>query len=195
MAEDKRKIKQETLEKLRKTILAIFSNGEYHEAGIREICKRAKVSPQTIYKYFGNKEMLLISCMEGDLNRLFDHVLTALPEASNPLEKLQLFASTSAEFYAAEPEVSRIIFQNIPNIYWVKRRSSSLEKYQSLLMNLLVEAKKEGHFTKQQDLNLVFDIFSGAFNRMMLRWVSEDFSGDIVKQGKDLSTMIMEIAS
>ena len=55
---DGRLIKPETLTLLRNTILECFAQGQFHQVGIREICQKARVSPQTVYKYFGNKEGL-----------------------------------------------------------------------------------------------------------------------------------------
>ena len=64
---DKRTLAPEALENLRKTVIELFANGLFHEVGIREIASKAKVSPQTIYKYFGNKDELIFACIEPDL--------------------------------------------------------------------------------------------------------------------------------
>ena len=69
---DKRLIAPEAIEKLRKTVLALFADNHFHEVGIRDICKQAGVSQKTIYKYFGNKEQLLLACIEQDLQTLSD---------------------------------------------------------------------------------------------------------------------------
>jgi AcrR family transcriptional regulator len=39
----------------------VFYNVNYHEAGLRDIAKLADVSPRCIYKYFPNKEQLLVA--------------------------------------------------------------------------------------------------------------------------------------
>jgi AcrR family transcriptional regulator len=192
--DDKRKIKPATLEVLRTTILEIFSDGLYHEAGIRDICLRAKVSPKTVYKYFGNKEMLLLSCLEADYNQLYQQVLSAVNNQSDPLLQAKCFALESAKFYVQRPTIARITFQNIPNVYWLKKRATGLEDYHGLLLSILKRNLAAGNFSQSNNINLLFDIFTGSFNRIMLRWVSHDFSDDIVQQSEELIGIISRIA-
>lgn len=190
MNEDKRKIKPETLEILRTTILNMFTEGLYHEVGIREICTSAKVSPKTIYKYFGNKDTLLLSCLEKDFNELYEQVLEATKNKTDPLEKAKIFSLVSAQFYAQRPAIARITFQNIPTIYWIKKQAKGLFQYQDLLMNILNDNIQSGNFSNIQNEELLYDIFSGSFNRIMLRWVGNNFTDDIIKQITEFTDVI-----
>lgn len=50
--------------RLEETVLDVFSKGDFHQADMRTIARKAGVSFETIYKYYGSKEKLLFSFVE-----------------------------------------------------------------------------------------------------------------------------------
>ncbi|MCK0068098.1 TetR/AcrR family transcriptional regulator [Kordiimonas laminariae] len=192
---DKRKIKPEALESLRATILALFSEDEFHRVGIRDICKRAKVSPQTVYKYYGNKEELLLACIEPDMVELTALAKERSRTAVGLKAKLSALASTQFEFYAERPVIAKLVFMNLPPIFWVNRASVAQAEFQDLYEDVLKEARAAGELPDTLDLTLLQDISSGAASRVILRWLSAGAKDDLRTSGKAYFELLWRLAN
>ena len=57
-------------------------------------------------------------------------------------------------------------------------------------MNILNDNIQSGNFSNIQNEELLYDIFSGSFNRIMLRWVGNNFTDDIIKQITEFTDVI-----
>ena len=184
MNQDGRLIKPEALEKLRETIIQLFAEGQYHEVGMRAICQSAKVSPQTVYKYFGSKDQLLLACMEQDMQRLAAHCHQASLQHEDPVDALHQYCIATFEFFADEPLIARIIYLNIPGIYWANQSSPGRELLADGLGKLVKKAQKAGRITKAVPAHWVVDIFTGAANRLLMRWLVEGEKRNMAKEAK-----------
>ncbi len=60
-------------------------------------------------------------------------------------------------------------------------------------MSIINSAKAQQLFSNNVDSQLLFDIFSGSFNRTMLRWVNANFTTDIVSQSRAMAGIIEQL--
>jgi len=171
---DRRVIRPEALRRLRSIIIEHFSRAEYHEVGIRDICKQAGVSPQTVYKYFGNKEDLLLACVEEDLARLGENAVAAATAAGDDVEAgLRGIFGAQFDFYAEHAAIARIIFLNLPTSYWVKRRSAAHARFYDAMERLIAEQQQLGKIRGDVPADVLRDWVTGGANRMLLRWITQ----------------------
>lgn len=172
---DGRCIKPEALEKLRETIIDLFADGQFHEVGLRAICTRAKVSPQTVYKYFGNKEQLLLACIEQDMEALALHCRESRAGIDEPGEAMRAFIDAFFRFYAERPLVARIVYLNIPTVYWVNNSSPARAQLTRELGDLIESGKSSKAFDDGLSTDYVIDILTGSAQRIITRSIVEDF--------------------
>jgi len=189
---DKRLIAPEAIEKLRETVLALFADNHFHEVGIRDICKQAGVSQKTIYKYFGNKEQLLLACIEQDLQTLSDSARIRVDAAKTLMEALSELVYVQFEFYAEHPTIAHIVFQNLPSSYWILRQSKAQAEFQALTYKLFAEWLSHVNMAKQYDTHFLVDFFTGAAHRLILRWVLDNEMTDLVKVGRNFVSFTLE---
>src|SRR3954453_2161375 len=52
------------------TVLDMFSEQEFHRVNLGELASQAKTSLQTIYKYYGSKEALVLATLDRELGEL-----------------------------------------------------------------------------------------------------------------------------
>ncbi len=170
---DRRTINPEALEKLRLTIIDLFSQNTFNDIGVRDICREAKVSPQTVYKYFGNKESLLYACIKQDIEGLF-HSFNLAAVASTPLqERLLDCGRVFFRFYENNPAIARIIFLNIPPVNWIYGQEFSQDPLMDALKGLLEEARDQ-KLIPELPIQLMQDMMAGAAHRVILRWLYEE---------------------
>lgn len=182
-ARDGRVIRPEALERLRATIVEHFSRAEFHEVGIREICRHAGVGPQTVYKYFGTKEELLLACVEEDLARLGDEAVAAGERAGDDVRAiLEAMFDVVFRFYAAHPAIARIVFLNLPTVYWIKRRSAGHGRFYDGVERLIVRGQRAGRIRRDAPPEVLRDWVAGGANRTLQRWTTE--GGDPARLAK-----------
>lgn len=170
---DNRNISEAVLERLRITIINVFSDGQYHEVGVREICRRAKVSPHTIYKYFGTKEQLLFTCIQPEMEVFSDRVITETDKRVNIREKLETFAQEFFDFYFSNPAIAKIVFLNIPASYWTDKAAYAPGRFNRYLSDLIASEESD-EFIRGLNVDLVVEIITGAAFRLILNWLVSD---------------------
>ncbi|WP_390615922.1 TetR/AcrR family transcriptional regulator [Maricurvus nonylphenolicus] len=171
---DGRTINANTLEKLRTTILGLFAEALYQDVGIRTICERAKVSTQTVYKYFGNKEEILYACIKQDLDGLNASLIEAASHHCNRIDQVRVVLETWCNFYFDNPSIARIVFLNIPQAYWVGERQFVQSALHDALNQQVEAGQQAGDLWDQIPAELLNEMAIGAGHRLMIRWLTSD---------------------
>lgn len=65
-------------ERLYPGVLDLFSQNDFSQLQILEICQRSKFSPSTIHKYLTSKEGLLFSILDENIHGIVSHAKTPL---------------------------------------------------------------------------------------------------------------------
>lgn len=192
MSADKRKIRPATLEQLRRTIIDLFAENQFHEVGMRDICKKSGASPQTVYKYFGDKQALLAACIEQDLQLLTQMCEERLRQATTVREAVEALANTQFEFYAERPTIAKIVYLNLSASYWVGRASKAQIAFQKLLSDMLTTVHKPRTLYGQLPTTILEDIAAGGAARITIRWLTEGEKADLVEQGKQYTEIMLD---
>lgn len=191
---DKRSLDPEVLERVRAVMTSHFAADTFHRVGIRDICKAARVSPKTLYKYFGSKEDLLLACVEADLAELTAISLeVAKAHEGRYIDQLCAVAETLFEFYTTRQEVGRIIFLNVPTIYWVTQGSQGQTDYLALIYRAIALGQKSGQIIASPDAKTLTMMLAGAANRLVGAWLIEGGDPDEIRaRGRDYMAFFSE---
>lgn len=181
---DRRLLSAEALERLRHVLINLFSQGLFHQVGIRDICSQAKVSPKTVYKYFGNKDQLLEACVESDLQDLSDLSREAINQAVGSKAKLRAQVEVILSFYQSRPEVARMVFLNIPTAYWLRSASKAHAEHQLLGQEIFRQGVAESLMRDDLPSLLVNEMISGSVNRVISRWVHDGLEDSLAEQSE-----------
>lgn len=181
---DRRQLSPDALERLRQTIIAHFAEHLYHRVGLRDICSAAKVSPKTVYKYFGNKEELMLACVEPDLRALTERAREGAEAAADAREALRALTDAQFGFYAEHPAVARVIFLNLPPAFWVEQRSPAQTEFQQLFEATLARVGGDLRLPEGAPLGLLRDAVSGGGHRVIMRWLIDGERADLRAQGR-----------
>ena len=190
-SDDKRFIAKKSLEKLRMTIIELFSEGLYHEVGIREICKRAKVSPHTIYKYFGSKEELLYATIKEDMDLLTESLISSASAKETLEEKIVVFVETFFSFYYENPAIAKIVFLNIPASYWVDETKFIQRGYHDYIRDLITQGQEVG-LIQPLDPQILMEIIMGGASRLIVKWLIDPESMEYQKTVDTVLSVIQQ---
>ncbi len=182
---DLRQISPEALEKLRHTVLELFSQRRFHEVGIREICDRAKVSPKTIYKYFGNKDQLIIACIKSDLKLILEaceSAATARNETS-ALEQGIAFVGEAFDQFVENRILALIVYANIPAIYWVGHPDFILHQLFKFMGRIVFVGQQKGEMWDGLPPDQLTQLTLGMIQRTILQWLASE--EDVAQTLKD----------
>lgn len=171
---DNRLIKPEVIDKLKATLIECFSKGQFHEVGLREICRLAKVSPNTIYKYCGTKENLLYFCVKEDMDNLNQSIIEKLRGATTLRERVQTFSDVWFDFYQANPAIARIVFLNIPQAYWMSPQYFMQKDLIAFLQEFLGSMQRDGLIKPKLHIPHALDMIIGGANRIAIRWLTAE---------------------
>ena len=193
MTTDRRKISQESLERLRITVIELFAEGMFHHVGLREIAKRAGVGLQTIYKYFGTKDELIVAAIEQDLATLTQR-MTAAAENSNHTTTREKFFDLGFQyfdFYLSNRHIAQIVFMNIPHRYWVTNPDFIQNEQLVVMEQVIREGQQNGELRNDCEAALLVQMVAGASSRLMINILNSAELPQNGEQANQLSSQML----
>ncbi len=142
------------------------------EITMEMIAEQAGISKGTIYLYFKNKEQLLISLIEGVLDRIHHKVDEIVSGDQTPVEKLRKFLQLTKEGISRYGHILRLYFSEAPLSDRVEMQDhiqTLINKYMILvghIANIVKEGIEAGVFRKIDPKKAAF-IFMEMSNSLL----------------------------
>ena len=93
------------------TALTLFAERGFSAVTTTEIIKKAKISKQSFYHYFNNKQQLLASILEYIWQKMADQMIDlAENEQLDPLEKVDMFIENTIDIFNKSPKLALVFF-------------------------------------------------------------------------------------
>jgi TetR/AcrR family fatty acid metabolism transcriptional regulator len=185
--------KRKSTEKYYKIIDAatkIFAKKGFHQAKISEIAREAKIADGTIYIYFENKDDILISLFEEQMNAVLDNMVKKISEQNNPIKKLEKFALTHLQLIEQKKNLAEIIQVEIrqSSKFMKEYKNEKFTQYLDLVGKIIQEGQENGVFKKEVIPGVAKRAFFGALDEMSRFWVlSSRKRYDIKTSAKQIS--------
>jgi AcrR family transcriptional regulator len=158
------------IKKLEPAVLETFSEGDFHQADMRTIAKKAGVSFDTIYKYYGSKEQMLFSFVDKWLGELTDQIIDHLQGVDDTKEKIRKMFWAQLDFYDKHPRIPTIIYTTIPYKTWAHDESFRQRRLIKIILEALQEGQDNGTVNPKVRTDLLLDIMFGVVLRTFLMW-------------------------
>lgn len=130
----------------------LFLDKGYKNASLVEVADETKVGRRTIYRYFENKELLLIKVLTetfDKFNRYIENI--EYEECKTGYQKLEVLFDGYATYFFSNPEMLRLMSMVDVNVSDVYKDTEIYQEFitasafvDGILVELLVEAKKDG---------------------------------------------------
>ena len=170
-----------------------FARNGYYQATIADVAREAGVAAGTIYLYFKNKDALLISIFEENVQRFiqqFHHLLSTAENAEVKLRKLvqlHLFEMQDhpdlAAVFQLELRQSRHFMSAYPK--------ADLKPYFDLIGEIIEEGQEQGLFRKDLYLSAVKKALFGAIDETVTSWLLAGKDYDLAHMAGPLADLFV----
>jgi TetR/AcrR family fatty acid metabolism transcriptional regulator len=160
-------------QKILAAALKVFARKGFYQSKVSEIAKLANVADGTIYLYFKNKDDILISLFEEEMQRAIDDLETALAGQTDPRRKLQIVALTHLSLVDSRREVAEILQVEVRQSFKFMKeyRNEKFIQYLNIIAAIVAEGQERGFFRTDVHPDVVKRAFFGALDEMSLYWV------------------------
>ncbi len=140
---------------------------------MREIAKQAGVSPRSLYKYFPNKEQLLVSVANERLGQMIVGLNQHISGVRGSLSKLSKMTAYYLSTLEDDKQTAWVLYVTTNLTSW--RRSSkawrNLKSTAGLLRNIIEEGQATGEVRQDIDIHAVTDLYFGGLRHLVAWWL------------------------
>ncbi|PGZ97123.1 TetR family transcriptional regulator [Bacillus pseudomycoides] len=162
--------KQNKIEQIYSSSFELFSKYGFQKVSVNEIAQNAKVSPSTIYNYFGTKEQLYADMLMNWMDKQLEQYEKILDSACS-------FPEKTKEIMLLEAKNSQILLDNFqkPPFSEVsglmqKLKSYNEQKVMQFFMKFVAIGKQEGYIHRYQTEEMIMLYFTMYKNELGRYW-------------------------
>jgi TetR/AcrR family fatty acid metabolism transcriptional regulator len=155
--------------KIIKAATKIFADKGFYKAKVSDIAKEAQVADI----YFENKDDILISLFEEQMQSVLDNMEAQLSEEDEPDKKLERFASAHLQLIEQHKDMAEIIQVEIrqSDKFMKEYKNVKFAQYLDLIEDIVREGQEKGMFKKEVIPGVAKRAFFGALDEMSRYWV------------------------
>ena len=185
----------DTLNRIEQAVLTLFSQKDFHEVSLIDVARAAHVSLQTIYKYFGSKEVLVYAMLDVMLGRLAERMLDHLQGIDNVRERLRKTCWVTLDYMDKHPAVILLLFTAVP-----VSRHNQIGIYESpelmgAFRGVLKDGQARGVLNHRVSSKVLLDVFMGIIGRVILMHVVRGEQRPLIEQFDELFHIVWRAMS
>ena len=185
----------DTLDRLEKAVLELFSSRDFHEVSLQDVARRANVSLQTIYKYFGSKEALVYTMLDVMLGRLAERMLDHLQGIDDARERLRKTLWVTVDYMDKHPAVILLLFTAVP-----VSRHNNIGIYESAELmgafrGVLKDGQARGVLNNTVSSKVLLDVFMGIIGRVILMHIVRGEQRPLIEQFDEFFNIVWRAMS
>jgi AcrR family transcriptional regulator len=155
---------------------------------LRDISKKVGITPTTIYYYYKNKEALFLDIKTEVIAMMDNYIISRIPEKENPVRMMEIWMDGFITWCLEFPELSRLIFDKLPNKIEDKINSKSYYKAREIIE----EGRRTGVFkVKESELYVTLGIAS--MYGLVLILLSEAYDPKFKTRKAELKTNLIKM--
>ena len=180
------KMRPDTLQRIEKAVLELFSNQDFHDVSLIDVARSANVSLQTIYKYFGSKEVLVYAMLDVMLGRLAERMIDHLQGIDDARERLRKTCWVTLDYMDRHPAVMLLLFTAVP-----VSRHRNIRIYESpdlmgAFLGVFKDGQQRGVLNSQVSSKILLDVFMGIIGRVVLMHIVRGEKRPLIDQFDEL---------
>ncbi len=151
----------------------VFAEKGFMLAPVSDIARRAGVADGTIYRYFKNKEDLLLSIFEEKMDELLVGLGDALATILDPVEKVRCFARFHFQQVRDHRDAAEVlqVELRLSTKFLKEYRPIKLWAYLGVFGQIVREGQAQGVFRPDIDPFIGMWAFFGAMDELAMQWV------------------------
>lgn len=170
----------------------IFNERGFHATSLDDVANSLGISKPTIYHYLGNKEQVLLTCVQEGLENMLAATQTASESSKKGSERVYDFlvaygCKTLNDFGRC------VVLTNAHSLSPEGNKAFKALKRQvnDLLVSIIEDGIKDGSIIPTYDAKLLANTFFGAMN-WTVHWYSPEKSQEMEKTIADMATILLK---
>lgn len=188
-------MRTDTLQRIENAVLSLFSQRDFHEVSLIDVARTAHVSLQTIYKYFGSKEVLVYAMLDVMLGRLAERMLDHLQGIDDARERLRKTLWVTVDYMDKHPAVILLLFTAVP-----VSRHNNIGIYESpelmgAFRGVLKDGQARGVLNNTVSSKVLLDVFMGIIGRVILMHIVRGERRPLIEQFDEFFNIVWRAMS
>lgn len=176
----------DTLKRIEQAVLDLFSQRDFHDVSLLDVAKAANVSLQTIYKYFGSKEVLVYAMLDVTLGRLAERMIDHLQGIDDARERLRKTCWVTLDYMDKHPAVMLLLFTAVP-----VSRHRNIQIYESpalmgAFLGVFKDGQQRGVLNNRVSSKILLDVYMGILGRVVLMHIVRAEQRSLIDQFDEL---------
>lgn len=151
-------------------VLDLFSNKDFHQVQIREICKLSGLSPSTIYRYFASKEDLLFSILDEKIGEIAELIIDHIRGLESTREIFRKIFWVTMNYYDQNPGAAITAFITVPTRSWMREPSYAKNDALKVMSEMIEYGKGRKEIDPALEHAQIRDLFYMYCSRQIHLW-------------------------
>ena len=179
-------MRPDTLKRIEKAVLELFSSQDVHDVSLLDVAKAANVSLQTIYKYFGSKEVLVYAMLDVMLGRLAERMIDHLQGIDDARERLRKTCWVTLDYMDKHPAVMMLLFTAVPITRHRNIRIYESPDLMGSFLSVFKDGQERGVLNDKVSSKILLDVFMGVVGRVVLMHIVRGEQRSLIDQFDEL---------
>jgi TetR/AcrR family transcriptional regulator, fatty acid metabolism regulator protein len=151
-----------------KAAIKVFAKNGFYNSRVSEIAKEAQVADGTVYLYFKNKDDILISLFEEEMDKIIKNMKENMEKEENPVDKIRRFAQIHLGMVRDNRNLAEVIQVELrqSSKFMREYKNRKFIEYLNIISRIIQEGKDQGCFGSEVMPGLVKRSYFGALDEL-----------------------------
>lgn len=185
--------KEAKRERILRAAISVFARKGFFHAKISEIAQEAGVADGTIYLYFKNKDDLLISIFEEEMETIIGRFRRTIDPIEESAEKLRTFIRLHAEIVLDNPELAHVLQVELrqSTTFMSDYKPVKFQEFLKILEEIIIEGQNRDVFKSEIHPGVMKRAVFGALDELALNWILRGRRYDLLESSNQLATLFL----
>ena len=191
---NKKENNKDKRERILKAATQVFARNGFYKSKIAEIAQRANVADGTIYLYFKNKDDLLISLFEDEMNRIIQKMKEEISKADGFENKIRTFIQVHLDIVARNRDLAEVLQIELRQSHKFMKEymGTKLNDYLNIISAIINQGQRNGEVRSDVIPGIAKRILFGALDELSGFWVlSKNKRYSLAISGKTLGDIFI----
>ncbi len=184
-----------------KAAIKVFAKNGFYNSRVSDIAKEAQVADGTVYLYFKNKDDILISLFEEEMDKIIKNMNENMEKEDTPIDQIRRFAQIHLGMVRDNRNLAEVIQVELrqSSKFMREYKNRKFIEYLNIISRIIQEGKDQGYFGPDVMPGMVKRSYFGALDELSTMFlfapkskysieiaskqVSDFFLAGIVKKG------------
>lgn len=180
--------RQATQQAILQAALDIATEGAWESVTMRRLAERIEYSPSAIYKYFADKEAILLALLRQGFQQQLAALEHISAQAQNPSERLLQIAAAYWDFAWRHPTLYQLMFDLQGTLHEVEEAKAVF-----LAVRMAIEEWSQAQGVMMADLDAAVDILWATMHGLVVLTMTQHIYGGRTRAKELLSQAVNDL--